>query len=197
MPSELFLQAEGFAVTGKACPSHRPTLFPQDIQKRLSGRLLPEQYPDYPSCPGNAEGFRLDAQSRTAPGRAASTEGARPCGRHSPVAGVMMMEHMRRGKRHDPQPDHQRADGDDPSPRGAIVGRERRRFANPKNLSADADSHQKNAENKRDPNHGLPFYLNHSGCGKRQERGRSVSFWVNGLRTVLGNGFMPRREGTK
>lgn len=91
-------------------------------------------------------------------------------GQSLPVAGVVVVNEMRSGKGNNPEAYHKAADGENPSPRGAILDRQRGRFARAKNLAANANAHQESTENKGEPRHGLPFYPILHGCGKSQPR---------------------------
>lgn len=91
-------------------------------------------------------------------------------GRSLPVAGVVIVNEMRGGKGDNPEAHHEAADGENPSPGGAILDRQRGGLARAKNLTANANAHQQSTENKGEPRHGLPFYPILHGCGKSQPR---------------------------
>lgn len=59
----------------------------------------------------------------------------------------------------DPEADDEGADGEDPVAGAAIARREGCGFANAKNLPADANAHQKGAEDEGEPGHGFTFGL--------------------------------------
>ena len=72
-----------------------------------------------------------------------------------PVAGVVVvMQHVGGGEGHDPETDDQRANRQDPLAYRAVVGSQGRRFADTKNLAANADGHEENAEDESNPDHG-------------------------------------------
>lgn len=75
-----------------------------------------------------------------------------------PMAGVVEMEDMRGRKGNDPQADHQRADGQDPFASRTVMGSQPGGLADTKDLSANANDHQKGAESEGEPSHGVPLY---------------------------------------
>lgn len=99
-----------------------------------------------------------------------------------PMAGVMVMNEMRSRECDDPQTDDKAADGKDPSARGAVMHGQGRRFAGAEDLAADANAHEKSAENEGEPRHNLPFYSIGHGCGKGQSWTSEVGFLVQGRR---------------
>jgi hypothetical protein len=71
-----------------------------------------------------------------------------------PAAGVVVMEDVSSREGDDPKADDEAANGDDPLAGGAIMGGEGGGFADAEDLSADANHHQKGAENEGEPSHG-------------------------------------------
>ena len=57
----------------------------------------------------------------------------------------------------DPKTDDERADGEDPVARVAILGGEGGGFTNAEDLAADANGHEESAEDEGGPSHGLTF----------------------------------------
>jgi len=64
------------------------------------------------------------------------------------------MEEVGSGEGDDPETDDQAADGDDPAAGGPVVGGEGGGFADAVDLAADANHHEKSAENEGEPSHG-------------------------------------------
>jgi hypothetical protein len=70
---------------------------------------------------------------------------------------LVVVKEVGGGESDDPESDDEGADGEDPFADRAIGGGEGGRFAGAEDLAADADSHEENAENEGDPDHGLTF----------------------------------------
>lgn len=85
-----------------------------------------------------------------------------------PVAGVVVVQGMSGREGYDPQPHHEGPDGENPFAGRTIVDREAGGFTGAENLTADANGHEKNAEDESKPDHGDPLYPIRGGCGKRQ-----------------------------
>lgn len=92
---------------------------------------------------------------------------------------VVMMQEMSSGERDNPKADDQGTHGQNPAPRGAVMSGKAGRFAGAENLAADADGHQKCAEDKGGPRHGLTF-VPYPRWMREGERARSegVRFWM-------------------
>jgi hypothetical protein len=71
-----------------------------------------------------------------------------------PVAGVVVMEDVGRGKGDDPEAADEAADGEDPAAEVAVIRGETGGFAGGKDLTTDTDGDEESAENKREPCHG-------------------------------------------
>jgi hypothetical protein len=70
---------------------------------------------------------------------------------------VVMMEEVGGGEGDGPEGDDERTDGEDPVTGVAVLGGKGGGFADAKDLAADADGHQENAEDEGDPDHGFIF----------------------------------------
>ncbi len=108
------------------------------------------------------------AQAFGSPSSASAVSEERLLPKTLPVAGMVEVQEVRGGEGNDPQPDDQGAYGEDPVAGGAIGGREPGGFADPEDLTTNADGHQQCTENECEPGHGVPLYPIQDGCGKRQ-----------------------------
>lgn len=108
------------------------------------------------------------------------TRRGHPAGPFLPVAAVVVVDDVGCGKSHDPETDDHTADGEHPSAGRAIVKCQGGGFTRAEDLPADADSHQKSAENEGEPRHGVPFYPNFYRSGKRQGQPLARRFGRNG-----------------
>lgn len=80
----------------------------------------------------------------------------------------MMVQDVSGRISHDPQPDDQAADGNDPFAGRVIFSAEPGSFAKAERLSAEANDHEQSAEDKCEPCHDLDLYRIRSTTGKGQ-----------------------------
>lgn len=76
------------------------------------------------------------------------------------------MEDVSGGKGDDPEADDEAADGEDPAAQVPVIGGETGGFAGGEDLTTDTDGDEESADNKREPCHGSPLYLNLDGTWK-------------------------------
>lgn len=73
------------------------------------------------------------------------------------LGSVVVMEVMGGGEGDDPEADDDGANGENPAAGRPVVGSESGGFASAKDLTADADGHEDDAEDEGNPDHSFTF----------------------------------------